>query len=80
MYVLSTSISQRGASSQPDEMRRLESWVPESDLRKALNSSLVSPKRVVGCRGGSRHVEGVLGFLVSWCLVSWFQSFSVSKF
>ena len=30
-----------------------------------------------GCRGGSRYVEGVLGFLVSWflgLLVSWFLS------
>ena len=35
--------------------------------------------------GGSRYVEGVLGFLVSWFLVSrflvsWFRSFVVSRF
>ena len=49
--------------------------------------SLVSPKRVVRCRGGNRYVEGkgflIFGFLVSWLLrllVSWFRSFLVSKF
>ena len=42
---------------------------------------LVSPKRVVEGRGGSRYVEGVLGFLVSWFhsfLVSWFLGLKVS--
>ena len=53
------------------------------------------PKRVVGCKGGSRYVEGcwgllylkmekcfgflVLGFLVSCFLVYWFIGFKVSK-
>ena len=44
------------------------------DARSCPPCSLVSPKRMVGCRGGSRYVEGVLGFLVSW-----FLAFLVSK-
>ena len=55
------------------------------------SSSLVTPKRAVGCKGGSRYVEGWGGFLVSWffrfhgfsfvCfLVSWFLGSFVSKF
>ena len=35
---------------------------------------------VVGCRGWSRYVEGVLGFLVSCFLVSWFLGFEVVWF
>ena len=31
------------------------------------NTSKVSP-RFIGCRGWSRYVEGVRGFLVSWIL------------
>ena len=45
----------------------------------------MSPKRVVGCRGGGPYVERVLGFLVSgfWflsLLVSWFLGLLVSWF
>ena len=51
--------------------------------------SLVPPKRVVGCTGGSRYVEGcwgfpylrkLIGFLVVGFLVSWFLGFVVCWF
>ena len=47
----------------------------------------MSPKRVVGCRGGSRYVEGIggsvswfVGFLASWLLGFWFLGFLGSWF
>ena len=39
--------------------------VPQAHSVGSFPSSLVSPKRVVGCSGVGRYVEGVLGFLVS---------------
>ena len=49
------------------------------------------PQEGGGCRGGSRYVEGILGFLVSLFqsflvsgfqsfLAAWFHSFLISKF
>ena len=63
--------------------------LPSSSLDRRSIEFIVSPKKVVGCRGGRRYVEGgswLLGFLVSkfLCfrvssfLVSWCQM--VSKF
>ena len=46
-------------------------------------SSLVSPKRVIGCRGGSRQVEGCWGIpclKIKKLLGLNFQSFEFSKF
>ena len=43
----------------------------------------MSPKRVVGCRGGSRYVEGCCGFpylKIESFLASKFHCFKVSKF
>ena len=58
-------------------------WVLASIFRvpqvpSCLVRSLVSPKRVVGCRGGSRYVEVWLGFpylTMNSFLVSWFPRF-----
>ena len=38
------------------------SCISTRSLLRNTGSSLVSPKRVVGCRGGSRYVEGCWGF------------------
>ena len=51
------------------------------DPARRIESSLVSPKRVVGCKGGSRYVEGCWGFPYSEMksMASTFQSFKASK-
>ena len=40
----------------------------------------MSPKSVVGCRGGSRYVEGFLVSCFLGSLVSWLLGFLVSQF
>ena len=74
----------------PDPFRGAQLYFYQDTFRNT-GSSLVSPKRVVGCRVGSRYVEGCwefpylkikrfLGFLVCCFFVSWFLGLSVYWF
>ena len=51
-------VSQRGPG-QPGKQMKAHSF-PPSSLGRRSTDLIVSPKKVVGCKGGSRYVEGSL--------------------
>ena len=76
---------QRAEASEGRELGGRGAWGSSHTLNDR------SRRLVVGCRGGSRYVEGCwgfpfvkiktfLGFSGSWFLVSWFIGFKVSWF